>query len=63
MTGHSAAFRSANTTLVAAREMMNSATQNARLVTLKAAADGVSEVDIAKGLGVSRMTVRKWLGK
>jgi hypothetical protein len=35
----------------------------ARLTALAALTDGVTEVEVAKALGVDRMTVRKWRGK
>jgi DNA-binding CsgD family transcriptional regulator len=35
----------------------------ARPLTIKASELGLSEYDIARRLGVDRMTVRNWLGK
>jgi transposase len=35
----------------------------ARTAALDAHADGIPETEIAKVLGVNRMTVRRWLGK
>lgn len=35
----------------------------ARIVAVDMAADGWTEVAIAKALGVNRLTVRRWLGK
>jgi transposase len=35
----------------------------ARTAALVAINDGMTEVDVAKQLGVNRMTVRRWLGK
>lgn len=46
-----------------ARKRLADATQNAKAATIDAAAAGTSEVVIARLIGVSRATVREWLGK
>jgi hypothetical protein len=54
----------AHADLVKARLMLESATRNARIAALAAAADGVPDAVIARKLGVDRArTVRRWLGK
>lgn len=49
--------------LRSARKAEQEAFEAARLAALADLAVGVSEVEIAKELGVDRMTVRKWAGK
>jgi DNA-binding NarL/FixJ family response regulator len=49
--------------LCSARAAEAEAVQAAQAACLRAAADGWTEVDIARLLGVSRLTVRKWKGK
>lgn len=49
--------------LLRARDTVASAMSEATDAAVKAAASGVPEVEIARTLGVDRMTVRKWLGK
>jgi transposase-like protein len=36
---------------------------NAKIAALEATANGTPQAEIARELGVDRMTVRKWLGK
>lgn len=50
-------------TLQKARAALDTAMESAAAATRQAIDDGLTEVDIAKALGVNRMTVRKWLGK
>lgn len=53
----------AGDTLQSAREYLEEATESAKGAA-KAAVDlGATEVRIAEALGVTRLTVRKWLGK
>jgi len=50
--------------LAAARKQWNKATEAAAKVAVQAAEAGVSEVDLARMLGVDRArTLRRWLGK
>lgn len=49
--------------LRAARRRLDTAMQTAEQVAITARADGVPETEIARALGVNRMTVRRWLGK
>lgn len=49
--------------LYASRLTLDAATARARDAAIKAHADGVPETVIAKKIGVSRTTVRQWLGK
>lgn len=49
--------------LASARRLLASTTRQAKEVTAQAAHDGVPEAVIARDLGVSRMTIRNWLGK
>lgn len=46
-----------------ARENLDGAMDEARRAALTLIDQGVTEVDVAKTLGVNRMTVRRWLGK
>jgi DNA invertase Pin-like site-specific DNA recombinase len=63
MGDHAKALRKAHADLVKARASLNSATQNACIAAVEANADGTPEIEIARTLGVNRMTVRRWLGK
>lgn len=56
-------LHAARVDLVRARALLNSATQNARIAAVEAAATGTPETVIARELGVNRLTVRNWLGK
>jgi len=50
--------------LAVARQQLDEATEQARRVAIAAIADGRSEVEIARALGVDRArTLRRWLGK
>lgn len=49
--------------LRSARSRLAEAYGDAQAAALTAAADGLSEVRIARVLGVNRLTIRKWLGK
>jgi DNA-directed RNA polymerase specialized sigma24 family protein len=49
--------------LYSSRMALDAATVRARDAAIKANADGVPETVIAKKIGVSRTTVRQWLGK
>lgn len=49
--------------LAKARHAERVASQAARNAAIEAAAEGTPETVIASDLGVTRMTVRKWLGK
>ncbi len=53
----------AGSALATARYAIDAAMSTAKEAALAAIADGVTEVDIARSLGVDRMTVRKWAGK
>ena len=53
----------AGSKLCRARYDADNALAEAKRVGLKALAEGVTEVDVARSLGVDRMTVRKWRGK
>ncbi len=57
------ALAEAGSALMAARTAEAEALAAAKRVALKALADGVTEVDVSRSLGVDRMTVRKWAGK
>lgn len=46
-----------------ARQALARAMASAEAATVKAHAEGATEVDIAQHIGVNRMTIRKWLGK
>lgn len=50
-------------TLRAARQRLDAAMQAAEQVAITAHAEGARETELARTLGVNRMTVRKWLGK
>jgi DNA invertase Pin-like site-specific DNA recombinase len=54
---------SASAGLRRARNELAAALQNAELTAIAAHKDGMPETRIAAGLGVNRMTVRRWLGK
>lgn len=56
-------LRQAGKRLAAANEARRVAIQAARLAATEAAAAGVPETVIAREIGVTRMTVRAWLGK
>ena len=60
MTDHLA---SAARILKGARNGLAAATEKARVAAQQAAGEGVPETEIARELGVNRLTVRKWLGK
>jgi len=49
--------------LADARERLDLATRAAEIVVRCAIEDTMSEVEVARRVGVDRMTVRKWLGK
>lgn len=49
--------------LAQARKSLAFVTHEAKEVAAQDAHDGVPEAEIARDLGVSRMTIRKWLGK
>lgn len=49
--------------LRSARKAQNNAMEDAREAALEALNLGYTEVEVAKTLGVDRMTVRKWGGK
>lgn len=50
--------------LAVARQRLDEATEQARRVAIAAIADGRSEVEVARALGVDRArTLRRWLGK
>lgn len=49
--------------LRSAREAADDALEAARLVVLAEIANGVTESEAARTLGVDRMTIRKWVGK
>lgn len=49
--------------LADARDRLDLAMRAAEIVTRCAVEDGISEVEVARRVGVDRMTVRKWLGK
>jgi predicted ArsR family transcriptional regulator len=49
--------------IVKARAMNESAMQNARIAAIEAHQGSMPETEIARALGVNRMTVRRWLGK
>jgi DNA-binding transcriptional regulator LsrR (DeoR family) len=53
----------AATALFAARRRLDHAMCEAERAALVAINDGMTEVDVAKQLGVNRMTVRRWQGK
>jgi DNA invertase Pin-like site-specific DNA recombinase len=49
--------------LRAARQRLETAMQDAESAATAAHSDGTPETEIARTLGVNRMTVRRWLGK
>lgn len=49
--------------LRAARQRLDTAMQTAEQAAVAAHQDGTPETEIARTLGVNRMTVRRWLGK
>lgn len=49
--------------LAVARRAQDGATEFARQVVVAAVNDGMSEAEAARRVGVTRMTVRDWLGK
>jgi transposase-like protein len=49
--------------LRSARQRLDTAMQAAEQAAITAHAKGAPETDIARTLGVNRMTVRRWLGK
>jgi DNA invertase Pin-like site-specific DNA recombinase len=49
--------------LKAANEKLEVAKAHARTAAIVANDDGISESEIARALGVNRLTVRRWLGK
>jgi transposase len=49
--------------LRSARKSAQDALVAAQAAALVALAEGATEVEVAKSLGVDRMTVRKWAGK
>jgi predicted transcriptional regulator len=56
-------LRQAGRKLAAANEARRVAVHAARLAAIEAAAVGTPETVIARELGVTRKTVRAWLGK
>lgn len=46
-----------------ARKRLAAAMEQAKTAAVTANADGTPETEIARALGVNRMTVRRWLGK
>jgi DNA invertase Pin-like site-specific DNA recombinase len=46
-----------------ARQRLERAMSTAEQVTLEAHENGIPETEIARTLGVNRLTVRRWLGK
>jgi DNA-binding transcriptional regulator LsrR (DeoR family) len=59
----SAALKRAGRNLQAARSRLAWATEEAKKAAVADYADGMTETDIARTLGVNRLTVRAWLGK
>lgn len=49
--------------LAAARTKLDAEMDKAREVALDALGSGATEAEVARIVGVDRMTVRKWLGK
>ena len=49
--------------LRSARKAEGAAMEKAKAAAIDAVAEGVTEVQVARILGVDRMTVRKWSGK
>lgn len=58
-----AELRRAARTLRTARQRLDAAMAAAARAAATAAAEGVPETTISEELGVTRMTVRRWLGK
>lgn len=58
-----ARLTSIGTRLARARSKVDAEMENAREVALDALGSGATEVEVARVLGVDRMTVRKWAGK
>ena len=56
-------LRQAARNLRAARSRLDDAMAAAEQAAITAYSDGTPETEIAKTLGVNRMTVRRWLGK
>lgn len=50
-------------TLRADRKRLEASMHDAGQAAIKASADGMPETEIARVLGVNRLTVRRWLGK
>ena len=46
-----------------ARNLLAAAMQQAEITAIEAHGGGMPETEIARALGVNRMTVRRWLGK
>jgi hypothetical protein len=46
-----------------ARDNLDAAMDDGRVLAIKAIANVEAEVDVAWELGVNRLTVRRWLGK
>jgi transposase len=49
--------------LIKDRARLAATMEAAEQAAVAAIAEGATEVDVAKTLGVNRMTVRRWLGK
>jgi DNA-binding CsgD family transcriptional regulator len=49
--------------LARARAKLDAEMESAREIALDSLGSGATEVEVAKELGVDRMTVRKWAGK
>ncbi|MGA9678559.1 MAG: hypothetical protein WBR28_25965 [Mycobacterium sp.] len=58
-----ATITAAGEDLAEARDDLEVVYAAARAITILAIEDGKSEVSVSKGLGVDRMTIRKWVGK
>lgn len=56
-------LKTAARNLRAARDKLTTATAAAETAAITAHDDGTPETEIARMLGVNRMTVRRWLGK
>ena len=56
-------LRRAGQALRKARANLGVATYEAKVAANDAAANGTSEVTIARLLGIDRLTARKWIGK
>lgn len=57
------AINSVGAHLQRARNLLAAAMQQAEGTAISASMEGMPETQIARALGVNRMTVRKWLGK